>query len=76
MTLRLDLPSQAMRTGAGLHGYRAGRLLRQQPDQLWTGGLLAKQLASGAILGVQVKAVLAQVDADQCCIAHEDGLRN
>lgn len=37
--------------------------------------LLAKDFSSGLVLPMQVETVLAEVDADQRCSAHDDGLR-
>ena len=71
MPERQQLPRHEMRSGAGVHYHRAGRQIAQKLHHLLACRFLAKNLATGPVLAVQMKAVLAEIDTNQCNAVHD-----
>jgi len=67
-----ELAREVVRTGAGLHHGRAGVELGKELDELLAVELPTEHRQPLAVLSVQVKRVLAQVDADQRYRVHDD----
>jgi len=63
-----------MGTGTGFHHDRASLICGEEFDQLLAAELLAQQSYALLILAVHMKAVLAEVDTDECYVL-QDGLR-
>ncbi|SPD37860.1 conserved protein of unknown function (plasmid) [Cupriavidus taiwanensis] len=70
MTECLQLSRKAMGACAGLHDQRAGRKVAHQKEQLLARHLLAPEFMPTAILGMQVKDMFAEINADQRDFTH------
>ena len=68
-----QLPGDEARSCAGLHDDSAGMKSGEKRDQLWAAEPLAQQCLTLAILSVDMKAVFAEIDADEHDAFH-DGL--
>jgi hypothetical protein len=60
-----------VRAAAGIHSHRTGRQIRQRPNQLRAGTLSPNDNPAARIKANEVKAVLADVNADRATCMDE-----
>lgn len=66
-----QLPGYEVRPGAGLHDDGPGMKSGEKRDQLWAAELFVQQCFTLAILSVDMKAVFAEIDADEHDAFHD-----
>jgi hypothetical protein len=74
MAIASQQPGHVMGAGAGFHHDHTSVKCSEEFDQLLAAEFLAQQCFALAILAMHMKAVLAEVDADERNVLH-DGLR-
>jgi hypothetical protein len=65
VSLRDQHPPEVVRAAAGLHSHETGRQIRQRPNQLRARALSPNDNPASGIKADEVKAVLADVNADR-----------
>jgi hypothetical protein len=64
MAHSLEHSSQVVGASAGLHYHRTHGMIGQECDHLLSRAFLAQDFSTGLVLGVQMKVMFADIDAD------------